>query len=298
MDSFSGYNQILIVVDDISKTAFRCPSSLGTFELLVMPFGLKNDNATYQKAMNAIFHDMLGHHMEIYIDDIVVKSKKATEHVNHLRKSFKRMRLHQLKLNPLKCAFGVQAGNFLGFLIHQRGIEVNQNKVKTIISTKAPQNKKEVQKFLGQVNYLRRFISMLAEKTKVFYDLIKLKEVEEFKWEKQHQIVFYGIKGDLSKPPVLMPPLKGRPLKFYLSNEKEFIGYLLAQNNVEGYKQAIYYLSRVLNSTKTRYTPIEKLCLALYFTCTKLRHYLIKSQVYVVSQTDLMKYMLSRTLIT
>ena len=91
MDSFSGYNQILIDVGDISKTAFRCPGSLGTFEWSVMPFGLKNATATYQRAINAIFHDMLGHHMEIYI---VVKSKKATEHVNHLRKSFEKLRLH------------------------------------------------------------------------------------------------------------------------------------------------------------------------------------------------------------
>ena len=84
-----------------------------------MPFGLKNAGTTYQRAMNSIFHDMLGHHMEIYIDENVVKSKKATEHVNHLRKSFERMRLHQLKLNKLKCAFGVQVEIFLGFLVHQ-----------------------------------------------------------------------------------------------------------------------------------------------------------------------------------
>ena len=146
-----------------------------------MPFGLKNAGATYQRAMNAIFHDMLGHHMEIYIDSIVVKSKKATEHMNHLRKIFERMRLHQLKLNPLKYAFGVQAENFLGFLVHQRGVDVDQNKVKAIISVKAPQNKKELWMFLSQVNYLRRFVSNLAGKTKVFFDLIKLKEVEEFK---------------------------------------------------------------------------------------------------------------------
>ena len=265
MDDFSWYNQILIDVDDISKTAFRCLGSLGTFEWLIMPFGLKNSSTTYQRAMNAIFHDMLGHHMEIYIDDIVVKSKKAIEYVNHLRKSFERMRLHQLKLNPLKCAFGVQVGNFLGFLDHQRGVKVNQNKNKAIISTKAPQNKKELQKFSSQVNYLRRFISYMIEKTKVFSNLIKLKEVEEFKWEKQYQIVFDGIKGYLSKPPVLIPPLKGGPLKLYLSAVKESLRCLLAQNNVEGHEQTIYYLSRVLNSTKTRYTPIEKLCLALYF---------------------------------
>ena len=165
MDGFSVYNQILIVVDDISKTAFRCPGFLGTFEWLVMPFGLKNVSATYQRAMNVIFHDMLGHHMEIYIDDIMVKSKKVTEHVNHLRKIFERMRLHQPKLNPLKCAFRVQAKKFLGFLVHQREMEVDQNKAKAIISAKALQNKKELQKFLGQVNYLRRFISNLAGKT-------------------------------------------------------------------------------------------------------------------------------------
>ena len=105
MDGFFGYNKILIVVEDIPKTAFRCPGSIGTFEWLIMPFGLKNAVVTYQKEMNAIFHDMLGHHMEVYIDDIVVKSKRASEYVDHLRKNFERIRHHQLKLNLLKCGF-------------------------------------------------------------------------------------------------------------------------------------------------------------------------------------------------
>ena len=94
-----------------------------------------------------------------------------------------------------------------------------------------------------------------------------------------------------------MPLLKGLPLKLYLSPAKESIRCLLAQNNAKGYEQVVYYLSRVLNSAETRYKRIEKLCLALYFACMKLRHYLIKSQVYLVCQTDLMKYMLSRPLI-
>ena len=129
------------------------------------------------------------------------------------------MRFHQLKLNPLKCAFGVHAGIFLRFLVHQRGVELDQHKSKTIISAKASQNKKELQKFLGQVNYLRRFISNLARKTKVFSNLIKMKEVEEFKWEEQHQTTFDGIKGYLSKPLVLMPLLRGchEQAVYYLS---------------------------------------------------------------------------------
>ena len=94
MNGFSGYNQILIGMEDKPKTAFRCPSSIGTFEWMVKPFGLKNAGATYQRAMNVIFHNMLGHHMEIYIDDIVVKYKRANEHVDHLEKNYERMRHH------------------------------------------------------------------------------------------------------------------------------------------------------------------------------------------------------------
>ena len=96
MYGFSGYNQIFITKEDMSKTAFRCPRAIRIFEWLVMPFGLKNAGATYQRAMNAIFHDMIDHHMEVYIDDIVVKSKKASDHVVHLRKSFERMRIYHI----------------------------------------------------------------------------------------------------------------------------------------------------------------------------------------------------------
>jgi hypothetical protein len=109
MDGHSGYNQIFIAESDIYKTAFRCPGSIGTFEWVVMPFGLKNAGATYQRTMNSIFHDMIGKYMEVYIDD---------KHLENLEKVFIRMRKHQLKMNPLKCAFGVMAGIFLGFLVH------------------------------------------------------------------------------------------------------------------------------------------------------------------------------------
>ena len=135
--------------------------------------------------------------------------------MDHLKKIFEKMRHYQLKLSPLKCAFGVHVGNFLGFLVHQRGIEVDQNKAKTISSTKAPQNKKELQKFVGQVNYLRRLISNLASKTKEFSDMIK----EYF-----------------SKPSILMPLIQGHPLKLYLSVANESIGCLLASNNSKGHE--------------------------------------------------------------
>ena len=117
MDRFSSYNQIRMWPKDSTKTAFRTP--IGNFYYTVMPFGLKNAGATYQRAMTAIFHDMMHRETEDYVDDIVVKSKARENHFHVLRRVFKRCRLYKLRINPLKCAFGVSARKFLGFLVHQ-----------------------------------------------------------------------------------------------------------------------------------------------------------------------------------
>ena len=103
-----------MVEEDIYKTAFRCSGHLGLFEWVVMTFGLKNACATYQRAMNYIFHELIGKIVEIYIDDVVVKSKGHQEHLADLRRAW-----HGLKVNPNKCAFGVSAGQFLGFMVHE-----------------------------------------------------------------------------------------------------------------------------------------------------------------------------------
>ena len=126
--------------------AFRCPGATCIFEWVVMSFGLKNARVTYQRAMNSIFHDIVGHFMEVYVDDMVIKSLAWAKHLVDLQKAFQRMRVYTLKMNPLKCAFGVSASNFLGFLVHQRGIEVDKNKVKAIQAAQPPRNKKEFQK--------------------------------------------------------------------------------------------------------------------------------------------------------
>ena len=144
MDGHAGYNQIFIAEADVHKTAFRCPGALDTYEWVVMPFGLKNAGATYQRAMNAIFHDLIGTIVEVYIDDVVVKSKNRRTHLDDLRQAFLRMRQHHLKMNPAKCAFGVLAGNFLGFLVHHRGIEIDENKARAILSAPPPTTKRQL----------------------------------------------------------------------------------------------------------------------------------------------------------
>ena len=129
--------------------------------------------------------------------------------------------------------------------MHQRGVEIDKNKARAVLEAKPPQTKKELQRFLGQVNYLRRFISNLAGKTKEFSDLLKLRQEAEFKWEERHQCAFNKIKNYLSKPPVLISPREGVPLRLYISATNESIGCLLAQNNTSGHEQAVYYLSRI-----------------------------------------------------
>ena len=119
---------------DAAKTAFRTP--IGNFYYAVMPFSLKNSRATYQRAMTAIFHDIMHKKIEDFMDNIVVKSKTRGDHLAILRKVFERCRLYELRMNPLKCAFGVTAGKFLGFLVHQRGIDVDPSEVQAIATMK------------------------------------------------------------------------------------------------------------------------------------------------------------------
>jgi hypothetical protein len=180
LDGNAGYNQIFMAEEDASKTAFICPGFIGLFEWVVMTFGLKNAGATYQRAMNLIFHELLGNTVEVYIDDIVVKSAEFSSHIADLRKAFDKMRRYGLKMNPRKCAFGVSAGKFLGFVIHEHGIEIDPDRIKSIRNVGPPTCKVEVQKFLGKVNYLRRFISNLPGKIDVFTPILRLKNDAEF----------------------------------------------------------------------------------------------------------------------
>ncbi|KAL0458585.1 UNVERIFIED_CONTAM: Polyprotein P3 [Sesamum latifolium] len=131
MDGSSGYNQIRMASADEELTVFRTPKGIYCYK--VMPFGLKNAGATYQRAMQRIFDDMLHKNVECYVDDLVVKSKKREDHLYDLRKVFERLRRYQLKMNPSKCAFGVTSGKFFGFIVRQRGIEIEQAKIDTIL---------------------------------------------------------------------------------------------------------------------------------------------------------------------
>lgn len=165
------------------KTAFQCSEALSSYEWVLMPFGLKKVRATYQHVMSYMFHGFIETFMQVYIYDILVRSSSENGHLDHLRESFERMRKYGLKMNPLKCAFCVSACDFLGFLVYKKGIEINQNKMKFIHNTEPPKTKKQLQSLLGKINFLKRFISNLSGKTKVFSPLLCLKNEEGFRWD-------------------------------------------------------------------------------------------------------------------
>jgi hypothetical protein len=145
-------------------------------------FGLKNVGATYQRAMNLIFHDLLGIVLEIYIDDVVVKSDSMDNHLADLHLALERMRRYGLKMNPQRCVFGVLAGKFLGFIIHEHGIEIDPTKIESVNKVQLPQCKNNMQKFLGKLNYLRQFIFTLSWKISAFAPILWLKNEAEFTW--------------------------------------------------------------------------------------------------------------------
>ena len=181
-----GYNQIRMAAKDAEKTAFRTP--IGNFYYIVMPFGLKNVGAMYQRTMTAIFHDMIYEEMEDYVDDIVVKSKTRTGHLRVLEQVFERCRKYKLRMNPMKCAFGVSAGKFLGFLVHYKGISVDPAKATAIATMKRPTIVRELKNFLGRVSYIRRFVLRLASVTTGLSKL--LKKGTEFTWGTVQQEAF------------------------------------------------------------------------------------------------------------
>jgi hypothetical protein len=144
LDGNADYNKIFMAEEDMSKTTFICPRFIGLFEWVVMTFGLKNAGATYQRAMNLIFDDLIRVIMEVYIDDIMIKLTARKSHLADLRLAFERMRRYGLRMNPLKCAFGVSAGKFLGFIIHDKGIEIDPKRIEKIKGVQAPICKKDL----------------------------------------------------------------------------------------------------------------------------------------------------------
>jgi hypothetical protein len=225
--------------------------------------------------------------MEVYIDDVVIKSAGFHEHITDLRVSLERMRKYRLRMNLMKCAFGITAGWLLWLIVHESGIQIDLKKIEAINWMEDPTCKKDVQKLLGKVNYLRRFIANLVGKIGPFMLLLRLKNKDDFMWGDEQRHALEEIKRYLMSPLVLWAPQADKEFRRYVAAQENVIGAVLVQE--DGGKE---FISWRLLDAEARYTFLEKLCLSLHYACAKFRHYMLMSRCTIVCQHDVIKHML------
>lgn len=281
LDACSGYNQIKMDPKDEEHTSFFTPRGLYCYT--VMPFGLKNAGATFQRLVSKIFHG-LDKTVGAYIDDLLIKSIKKENHIKNLEEAFDRLRIFGLRLNPEKCLFGVACGKFLGYIIHKKGISADPAQIKAILGMESPKTIKDIQVLSGKIAALHRFVSRASDKVRPFTAMLKGKK--EFEWTVECQTAFDNLKQYLTSPPMLSVPEEGEMVYVYLAVSKTAISSVLVRQ--EGEKQyPVYYLSRTLQDTETRYTMIEKYILALLHTARKQRPYFQAHPITVISNVPI-----------
>nr|KYP54147.1 Transposon Ty3-I Gag-Pol polyprotein [Cajanus cajan] len=248
LDAYSGYNQIMMYPPDEVHMSFITDHANYCYR--VMPFGLKNTGATYQRLMDKVFHQQIGRNMEVYVDDMVVKTTSAEAHAADLAEVFSQIRKHNMCLNPEKCVFGIQGGKFLGFMITSRRIEANPEKCKAIIQMQSPQTVKDVQRLAGRLVSLSRFIARLAKKAGPIFT--PLQKPKKFEWTEQCEEAFRSFKTFLTTPLILQRPDHQVDLLLYLAVAEGAISAVIVQEH-QKMQTSVYFISRVQQDAEKRY---------------------------------------------
>ncbi|CAL8153079.1 unnamed protein product [Prunus armeniaca] len=282
MDAYSGYNQIMMHEDDKAKTSFIIERGIYCYK--VMPFGLKNAGATYQRLVNKIFKEQIGKTMEVYVDDMLVKAPKRADHIENLAKAFIILRKYNMKLNPSKCTFGVSSGRFLGYLVTQRGIEAHPNQIEAILNMKTPATTKEIQSLTGRAAALNRFLSRFTDKCRPFFKA--LKKGHKDKWDDECEVAFQNLKTYLTSPPLLSKPIPGEDLYIYLAVSDSAVSSALIREEL-GAQHPVFYTSKALLDVETRYPKMEKLIFSLVVSARKLRPYYQAHRIIVITEFPL-----------
>ncbi|PTQ27291.1 hypothetical protein MARPO_0207s0002 [Marchantia polymorpha] len=265
MDGYAGYNQISIAVQDVHKTAFTTP--WGTFVWVVMPFGLCNAPATFQRLVMYIFTDLLYKSMTALI----------------------RCRRMQLALNPEKTFLGVQRGVLLGYVVSEKGRELDPDKIAVIEGLATPTNAKGVAKLLGHVGWYRELIPDFAKIVVPITQL--LRKENRFEWTDACQEAFEELKSRLSTYPVLRPPDWSMPFHVFCDASSVAVGSALYEKRKD---LPIAYASRQLNPAERNYSTTERECLAMVFSVKKFRHYLICNPVVFFVDHMAIKYLVNK----
>jgi hypothetical protein len=282
LDAYSGFHQIQMSREDRKHTAFVMVDGLYCY--VVMPYGLKNALPTFVRTMSKTFRDLIRDKVEVYVDDIMVKTKRGLTLVEDLTLVFDKLWATRTKLNPDKCVFGISAGKLLGFLVSYRGIEANPEKIRAIKAMRPPTRVKDIQKLMGSLATLSRFISRLAKRALPFFKL--LRKSRPFSWTKEAEQAFQELKQHLVSLPILVALEPEEPLYLYIAAAAEAVRMVLVVERpapesqepedsgpaagVRTFQRPVYYVSEVLHEAKTRYLETHKLsmlCLSRPGSC-------------------------------
>jgi ribonuclease HI len=238
-----------------------------------------------------MFGHIIGRIMEVYIEDMLVKSLKEEDHIADLLQVFNILRESRLRLNASKCTFGVSSGKFLGHIVSRREIEPNPDQIAALVDSAKPRNIKQVQRLTGMVAALGRFISRSADKCKPFFRLLGKRS--KFIWNEECSVAFQGIKAYLSTPPCLSIPNPGEQLFLYLAVSDHAVSAVLVREFGQEQKP-VFFVSKAMDETELRYLPLEKAALAVLQAAKKLPHYFQSNKVTVLSDLPL-KMLLQRS---
>ncbi|XP_052118932.1 protein IQ-DOMAIN 22-like [Arachis duranensis] len=239
---------------DEEKTSFITPRA--NYYYVVMPFGLKNAGATYQRLMNKVFAPHLGNLLEVYVDDILVKTKENIDLLTDLSQVFNTVRSLGMRLNPTKCTFAVEARKFLGFMLTQRGIEANPDKCKAILEMKSPTCLRKIQQLNGRLAALSRFLAGSALRSLPLFSL--LRKGCQFERTPECEEAFQEFKRFLSQPLILTRPIVGEELVLYLSVADKAVASALIREDEVGH-HPVYFTNKVLQEPELKYQKLEKL---------------------------------------
>ncbi|GKA64655.1 reverse transcriptase domain-containing protein [Tanacetum coccineum] len=270
MDAYKGYHQIKMAKEDEEKTTFI--TSQGIFCYAKMSFGLKNVGATYQRLVDKAFQKQIGRNLEVYVDDLVIKSRTKREVISDIEETFKTLREINMKLNPKKCTFGMREGTFLGYKVNVDGL----NKVEAVLSLPYPKCLKDMQRLNGKLASLNRFLSKSAERSLPFFKSFKkCTKKSDFQWIAKAETAFKQMKKSIAELPMLATPKEKEELIIYLAAAKEAISAVLMTER-DGKQVPIYFVSRALQGPEINYTPMEKLILALILSNLEVTGRLLK----------------------